>query len=485
MTPKAMQKAIDKLRAWKHDPILFVRDNFKAEPDDWQADYLLSFRDNMRTAAKACKGVGKTTGMSWAGWWFMACFADANLICTSITGDNLRDGLWKEFAKWQDRSEFLKSQFTWQAQRIVNNDRPETWFASARKWAKDADATQQANTLAGLHADNIAFLIDEAGGIPSAVVATAEAALANAAAEVNPKAIARLLMAGNPTHLTGPLYDACTKNRSLYSIIEITADPDSPRRSKRVSLEWAQAQIKMYGRENPWVMVNVLGQFPPASLNSLVGPDDLNVAMNRQGIIQTQAPKILGVDVARQGNDSSVIFPRQGITAFKPAMYRNYEGSQLAGVVARAAQNWGADAINVDATGGFGYACIEPLRKMVDIPVNEVQFAASPYHTQYSNKRAEMYFELCNWVKNGGILPNCNELVEELTAMTYFFKGDKMALLDKEQIREVLGRSPDYADALACTFAVPVAKRVPSALMPILAQNRAKNQLSRNPLQFH
>jgi putative ABC transport system substrate-binding protein len=57
-------------------------------------------------------------------------------------------------------------------------------------------------------------------------------------------------------------------------LVEITADPDDPRRSARVSAEWAREQIEKYGRDNPWVLVNVFGSFPPHSLDTLIGPDE-------------------------------------------------------------------------------------------------------------------------------------------------------------------------------------------------------------------
>src|SRR5258707_14863759 len=123
----------------------------------------------------------------------------------------------------------------------------------ARSWSKPADRAQQGSTLAGLHADNVLFILDESGGIPDSVMASAEAALSSCKE-------GHIVQAGNPTHLSGPLYRASKDRRSeggRWLVIEITGDPDNPMRSPRVNADWAREQIKIYGRDNPWVAVNV------------------------------------------------------------------------------------------------------------------------------------------------------------------------------------------------------------------------------------
>jgi len=129
-------------------------------------------------------------------------------------------------AKWQQRAPYLREHFKWTKDRIVCKARPETWWMSARTWNRTTDRTQQGNTLAGLHADHILFILDESGGIPDAVMATAEAALSSCVE-------GHIVQAGNPTHLDGPLYRACTSERRLWHVTEITADPDDRRRSSR------------------------------------------------------------------------------------------------------------------------------------------------------------------------------------------------------------------------------------------------------------
>jgi len=444
------------LAAWTEDPGRFVREQFGVVPDRWQDEVLAAFPRHQRLAMKACKGPGKTAVEAWLAWNFLATRAHPKIAATSITADNLADNLWAEMAKWQAKSPMLSAQFTWTKSRIFNRAAPETWWMSARTWNRTADRHQQGITLAGLHADHILFILDESGGIPDAVMAAAEASLASCVE-------GHIVQAGNPTHLEGPLWRACTGERRLWHVTEITADPADPRRSTRVSAEWARQQIEKYGRDNPWVLINVFGRFPPGALNTLIGPDECREATRRawgEGDI-AGAPRIIGVDVARFGDDASVIFQRQGLLAFPPQKFRNVDGTYGAGVVARTWRDWDADAVFIDDTGGFGSSWIDNLQRLGRAPIG-VHFAGRAADPRYDNKRTEMYFQAIDWIRQGGALPPgapSAELIAALSQTTYGFRGDRLLLEPKEQVKARLGYSPDDADAFVLTFAQPVAAR--------------------------
>lgn len=445
---------------WLQHPAAMVRELFKVEPDPWQVEVLEVFPTSKgrRIAMPASKGPGKTAVEAWLIWNFLLTRPEPKVAATSVTSDNLRDNLWAELAKWQHRSPLLTSAFQWGKERIVLKEKPETHFATARTWSQSADAQQQSETLAGLHADYLLFVLDESGGIPDAVMAAAEGALATGKE-------CHILQGGNTLRREGPLYRACTVERDLWHVVRINGDPDDPKRSPRVDMQWAREQISKYGRDNPWVLVNVFGQFPPSSLNVLIGPDEIAAAEKRSYREHdiAYAPRVLGVDVAREGDDASVMFPRQGLVMFEPSMWRNINSIQGAGHVARKIQDWGADACFVDNTGGFGAGWIDNLRMMGHAPI-AVHYAGEPNDRRYYNKRAEMYFELVEWIKQGGQLPHVAEMTQALTSMTYTFKGDRFLLEDKRQLKDRLGFSPDHADAAAQTFAQVIGPRRAAAV---------------------
>lgn len=452
-----LQRAQERIRRWRADPVAFVRDNFGVEPDEWQRDALTSVggepNPKRRLAMKACTGPGKSATLAWLGWHRLACFAAKGEhpkgAALSVTADNLKDNLWAELSKWQTRSPFLMSAFTWTKEKIYANDHPETWFLSARSFAKDANAEAIGRALSGLHSQFPFILLDETGDMP---IPVGKAALQIFTGNPTDAAV---IQAGNPTSNTGLLYDSCTNG--AWPVITITADPADPKRTPRVSVEHAQEMIDTYGRDNPWVMATILGLFPPAGFRSLLGIEDVQAAMNRHYTEDDYgfAARILGVDVAREGDDKSVIFPRQGLAAFKPTVMRNAKSTDGAGAVATKKQQWGSDAEFIDNTGGFGGGWIDQLNVLGHTPIG-IHFAGKAIDPRYENKRAEMWFLMAEWIKGGGALPNIPELIGELITPTYSFKGDKLLIEPKEKIKARLGRSPDYADALALTFAQPV-----------------------------
>ena len=444
----------DRLLRWRADPVAFVRENFAVEPDAWQVEFLRQFPNTKRQAAIACKGPGKSAVLSWLMWNFISTRLQPKIVNISCSGANLADCLWTEHAKWQAKSPFLKAMFEWSKSRISCRDFPETWWCSARQFAQSADPAAQADTLAGLHEDNVMIEIDEAGSVPIGLIAAAEAILGT------PGGDKHIVMAGNPTSLEGPLYRASTIERELWKPIHITADPDDPQRTPRVTKEHAAEQIKKWGgKDNPYVLVNIFGQFPPTSINALLGPDDCTRSAKRQcpPAAYTHAAKVLGIDVARFGDDRTVIFPRQGLFASVPLILRAARTEVIVANVAKIAMDWNPDMIFIDGSGGYGAGVEDGLR--------EAGFACVPVYgsgqatdQRFYNKRAEIHWEMAEWVKDRGVLPLpiIDELTKELTAPTYTLKKDQIIVEPKDHIKARLGFSPDLADALANTFAFPV-----------------------------
>lgn len=189
------------------------------------------------------------------------------------------------------------------------------------------------------------------------------------------------------------------------------------------------------------------------------------------------SPKILGVDVARYGGDRCCIFPRQGLIAYKPKTYRGIDNMTFAGHVAEAIDKWKPDAVFVDA--GRGEGVIDRLRQIGLNPI-EVNFGGKPNDPHYKNKRAEMWDTMKRWLIAGGSLPPIPELKVDLCAPTYSYANaaNKFELESKDKIKERGLPSPDLGDALALTFAMPVAKKQP---IGVNSAHR-KQQQEYNPL---
>jgi hypothetical protein len=207
----------------------------------------------------------------------------------------------------------------------------------------------------------------------------------------------------------------------------------------------------------------ILGEFPPASINALLGVEEVERAMSRHYREPDYADgqKRLGVDVARFGDDRTVIFPRQGIAAFRPVIMRTARTTEIAARVAKGFNDWNAELILIDDTGHWGHGAVDGLVTS-GYPVLPIIASDPAIDKRYKNRRAEMWLEMAKWIKAGGALPKIPELVRELTAPTYTFVAGKFVLEEKDQIKQRIGNSPDLADGLAQTFAIP---DVPGRLM--------------------
>jgi phage terminase large subunit len=482
------------IERWAEDPVAFVLEVFgpgyeeeKGKPlviDRWQLKMLRALvkhephgncdgRPHKRVAAKACKGPGKTAAKAWVGWWRMLCFRFHQGYCISITGDNLKSNLWKELAYWQRFSPLLTLLFEHKAEEIVARGtdaqgRPlgKTWWLQARSFPQDANKEKQAETLAGLHADNVSILMDEVGSFPMGVFDAAKAIFNVVGVD------ALLMVSGNATTVDGPLYYIFTEEAELWFLVEITGDPDDPDRSPRIDIEEARREIAKHGRNDPVVMVNILGKFPPRGDNKLLGSDDVSAAIKRDCAerIWRQEALVWGVDVAGEGldPDATVLYKRQGPVAFRPLRWRNLAIDVVADKVAfeyyeAKRESKAPKKIFIDK-GGVGRGTHDRLRTLLgrDIVVG-VDFGENALEeSQYADRRTEMWCRMARWVRDGGCLPDeVPELRRDLTAPSITVesstsKGTRRILESKKQMKKRGLPSPDDGDSLGLTFAMDV-----------------------------
>jgi phage terminase large subunit len=467
-SPRSTQTS---LALWRDRPDVMVEELFGVTPDPWQREVLRAFPTTPQIAMKASKGCGKSCVDAWLIWNFLLTRAHARVVVVSISGANLDDALWTELAVWYGKAPILRAAFEMQKTRIISKSSPETWWASARTWPRQADPREQASTLSGVHGDRILFVLDECGAMPDAVLVSAQAALSSCIE-------GHLDLSGNPTNLDGVLYTAAVLQASRWLTFTISGDPDDPQRAPRVGIEWAREQVATYGRDNPWVMVNVFGQFPPAAFNSLVGPNDIEDAYRRQyaGPDYQWATRIVGVDVAGTGADSTAIVCRQGPVVGYVQQLRHAGGYEIAHTVLRVVNGWGGGNVKVvvDGTGGWAGASVDAMRAMGLSPI-PVGFAEKADNPKYANRRAEMYFRLAQAIKEGLRLPpSCRDFMM-LAKLEYSFQGDKLLLEAKEGFKSRVGQSPDVCDALALTYAIKFDGPQPhlqedAATMPMLGE---------------
>lgn len=470
MTPSEQAGLTEFLAATSGDPFSFVLGAFpwgKGElaghtgPEPWQADVLYAVRDGLLDtssailiAAASGHGVGKSALVAWLIEWSMSTMPDTRGTITANTENQLKTKTWAELAKWH-RMSIAKELFELSATKICSKDpeHSDTWRIDMVPWSE-----RNTEAFAGLHnhGRRILVIYDEASAIPDSIHEATEGILTDEGTQII------WCKFGNPTRNTGKFREAFGSLAHRWRTFRV--DSRTVRFSNKSQINrW----VEDYGLDSDFVRVRVLGEFPRVSSCQFIPTDITEEAMKREVKANWFDPMVIGVDVARFGDDASVIAFRRGRDARSwPAIeLRGVDTMALAQRVVEEAQRVHADAIFVDG-GGVGGGVVDRLRQLRAY-VFDVQFGAKADrvlmdgNASYANKRAEMYGYMREWLVVGGIEDD-RRLRDELIATEYALNvRDAIQLERKEDLKRRLPEigSPDRADALALTFAYPVMPR--------------------------
>lgn len=458
---------IEDLARFSTDPVGFVLWAFpwgepgelaEAEgPDEWQVWVLtalgqgiLTLDEAIRIAIASGHGIGKSTLVAWIILWALSTMEDTRGVVTANTERQLATKTWPELAKWY-RLFLARDLFKMEATSIfsVDPEHSRTWRVDMIPWSEKNPAA-----FAGLHnkGKRIVLIFDEASEIDDLIWETAEGALTDSNTEIIWCAF------GNPTRSIGRFRECFDGGRFAHRWIHRAIDS---RTVKVANKRQCEEFITDYGADSDFVRVRVLGEFPRQGFQEFISVYDVDAAMSREPMAQVFDPLVIGVDVARFGDDASVIYIRKGRDGrtWPPIVLR---GLDTMAVAARAAEEFvrlKADAIFVDG-GGVGGGVVDRLRQL-RVPVFDINFGSKsdrPTGTSvaYANKRAEMWGTLREWLREGS-LANSTQLREELIGPTYAHNAQNAIQLERKEDMKKRGlSSPDIADALALTFAYAV-----------------------------
>jgi hypothetical protein len=429
-------------------------------PDEWQIKLLKAIDEGVLTPAEAIKlavrsghGIGKSALIAWIILWFMSTRPHPQIVVTANTKPQLKTKTWRELAVWHKRL-INKHWFKMAGESFYHTKHPETWRANMIPWTE-----QNSEAFAGTHEKHVLIIFDEASAIPAIIWEVAEGAMSGKAHAGEP--MTKMWVAfGNPTQNTG-MFSACFKKlRHRWKTWEIDS-----RTAKMYDQNLAAELIEDYGEDSDIVRVRVKGQEPRAGMLQFIGLDIVEAAMQRRAHESTYsfAPKILGVDIAREGDDRTVLTYRQGIACLKQRKLRVNDAMRIGDIIKQESDEWGADGVILDM-GNIGAAIYDYLIGKLNMDnVLGVWFGEKANNTKYFNKRAEMWGEMRDWIKQGGVLPEDNELRDDLTGPESVNRLDdgRIQLEKKADMKKRDLPSPDCGDSLAVTFAYSVEKRDP------------------------
>ena len=416
-------------------------DDHSVQMEPWQAKVLKAIRDGeRRISIRSGHGTGKTALMSWLVLWALLCHKDSKIPFGANSQDQLRDTVWPEFGKWAKHlPEPLQEQIEVQGERVVIKADPESAFCVRRTCTKE-----NSEALAGFHANFLMFLIDEASGVPDIIFEVALGALST------PGAIQ--IMTGNPTRNSGYFHDSHHKDRARWWTIRVNSE-DVPRARGHID-----DVIKKYGKDSNEYRVRVLGEFPLADDDTMIPLELVEAATNRD-VHPTRVKPIWGVDVARFGDDRSVIIKRRGNVILEPPIVMQKRDTMVvAGHVVKEYEK--TDEVDrpheicVDVIG-IGAGVVDRLDEL-GLPVRGVNVGESPsVKGQYMKLRDELWWAVREWFDARDVrIPDHQELISELIVPTYkTLSVGKIQVERKDEVKKRVGRSPDLADALMLTFA--------------------------------
>jgi len=455
---------IEEVAECTYDPLAYVDRFFPWEtsqvsdstgPRKWQREMLRTIGEHfadpktrftpLRVAVASGHGIGKSALVSMITGWGMSTFEDTKVLITAGTGTQLATKTGPELSKW---FHLAYNNFWFDVHKTSIRARDprheDLWRADLVTWSiENTDAFQ------GLHnkGRRIILIFDEASAIHDLIWETAEGALTDENTEI------LWLAFGNPIRNTGRFRECFGRFKHRWQTFQIDS-----RNVEGTNKEQIAQWVNDWGEDSDFVRVRVRGEFPRAGSNQFIASDLVERARHFKTEPSPSLPRILSVDVARFGDDQTVLGLRQGR---KFGILEKLRGRDTVFVAERALywrEKENADAVVIDGDG-LGAGVIDHIHhRGYRDRIFEFHGGGVPVDVKaYFNKRAECWGLMRDWLANASI-PDDPELAADLCAPEYGFSPKGQVQLEKKDDMKLRGlASPDCGDCLAQTFAVKLA----------------------------
>jgi hypothetical protein len=434
-------------RKWQREVLTELTEHIKQ--NNGKVDF-----DTFRMATSSGRGIGKSALVSWLVIWMLTTRIGSTTIVSANSEAQLRSVTWAEITKWLSMS-MNTHWFEVSATRVM----PAKWLTElverdlklgTRYWGVEGRlwSAENPDSYAGVHNfSGVMLVFDEASGIEDSIWSVA----AGFFTENTPNRF--WLAFSNPRRNSGYFYESFHSKREFWKNKIVDA-----RTVEGTDKAVYQQIIDEYGADSAQAHVEVFGEFPSASDDQFIGSDIVDEAMNRDKYKDLSAPIILGVDPARFGADSTVIAVRQGRDIIAIKRFKGDDTMETVGRIIECMEEYKPVLVNIDE-GGLGAGVVDRLKEQ-RYKVKGVNFAnKSKNMMMYGNKRAEMWGDMREWLRSASI-PKDRTLKTDL--ISPLMKPDSKGAIFLESKKDMKARglaSPDAADAIALTFAYPVAHR--------------------------
>lgn len=462
---EANDALVEDIAGFTHDPLGYAQYSFawgegelqsSTGPRKWQAEILRCIGEHLSVestryqplmlAVASGHGIGKSALIGTVISWAESTCEDCRVVLTANTDTQLRTKTWPEVSKWF-RLAINAHWWTVNATSIITKEK-----GHERIWRADAIPWSENNTeaFAGLHnkGKRIVVIFDEASAIADKIWEVTEGALTDEDTEII------WLAFGNPTQNTGRFRECFGRFKHRWKTFQIDS-----RTVEGTNKQQLDKWIADYGEDSDFCRIRVRGEFPRAGSSQFIASDKVAEARKYKAEAYDALPKILSVDVARFGDDQTVIGLRQGRRFRVLAKYRGLDTVQVSERVIEFRESERPDATVVDGDG-IGAGVIDQLvHRGYSKGLFEFHGGSTAGDVvMYFNKRAEVWGAMRDWIHAGAEIPDDPELEQDLTGPMYYFSNKNQIQLEKKDDMKSRGlSSPDTADCLAMTFAVKVA----------------------------
>ena len=395
------------------------------------------------------------------GLWFLQCFRPSIVLSTAPTERQVERIMWKETQGHWGRRQVDLGGKAYTAPRIEIT--PEWyWLGFA---TKETGATKEGGggKFQGYHSPSVAVIVTECQSIEDHIrdqidaVATSQNLL--------------LVFIGNPTRAKG-WFAAGLKDKEHNIVFNFSCLENPNYLEKRIVIpglatyEWVEDKRRRWGEEDPRWQGRVCGQVPDVDVSKVFTPDVLNVMSSRHGFLAVHSDnRGVAVDAAGEGVDDCVIMSGSGgevLDVYTKAIIAPSVGAVKAVEMCRKVNGsfivFDCDGVGI---GWYQEACKLPESytkgiRMVKFHGNAAgqegeEDDTGKFRPTYQNLRSEAAFLAKERGARGQAAINSadRELLEDLDADTWFEnpKTGKIQLVDKQDIKDLLDRSPGRGDA--------------------------------------
>lgn len=433
--------------AFYDDMPLFAKHVFDVDLTPKQIEYCEAFKNNQTITVKGSSGWGKTFISAISLWWSLIVFDPVKVTIFAPSESTIKSGIWNELqVLYSNMAPFFKDLFEVSATKIFRKSRGETCWAEYRLVSKDNIAAAR-----GFHSKNNIVIADEASGIEDVIFT---GALLNV---LNDGPGAKVVLVSNPDKASGFFFKTWRDPELSKDWVKVHGSiRDKPNYTPGEEERFARLYGGVTSRD---YLTLVEGEFPLSDVDGLISREFLDEAITNKDVIPNpKAPIIWGLDPAGAGKDKSVLAIRHDNVLRGFEEWAGLEPVALAlrvkELYLKTSKKDRPAVIAVDGNG-LGAGVYDAL-KHFKIPVYKCMFAEVPKRNpdRYTRVRDQIWFEMREWIHTGDVsIPNHKKLIEDLVIPTYE-DSPKIKIEDKKSLKKRLGRSPDYADALALTFSV-------------------------------